>query len=333
MITVLCMKTTIKDVAKSANVSISTVSYALNGGSKVKQDTRNRIINAADELGYWPERVKKLVEKNNNKCIGLFFNSWYGPVYSQVVKGIENYLHKKGYDVMALSLSSSDEDVVKRYLDNKKIDGAIILSHEISSDIIERCASAEMPIVVLDREISAEYVYSLLIDNFGGAFLAVKELIKNGDEDVYFFSGPDNSYDNEKRYSGYVSALGFFNVDIDPSRVIKADFNDEVAYEKAMDLFSKNIPKAIFSANDEMAIGIIRAAHKKNIMIPKDMRVIGFDDIQMANLMVPRLTTVSHEKFNMGIQAATLVLDAINGVEDLDNMRMLQAKLVRRETF
>ncbi|MGR5260020.1 LacI family DNA-binding transcriptional regulator [Vibrio astriarenae] len=327
------MKATIKDVAKNANVSISTVSYALNGGDKVRKDTRARIIDVAKELGYYPERVKKLTQSNNNKCVGLFFNSWYGPVYSKVVKGIEKQLHAKGYDVMALSLSNQESGTLERYLNNDYIDGAIVLSSEIPDEVIINRASEQLPFVVLDREIHSDNVYSLLIDNFGGSFLAVKELINSGESEVYFFSGPENSYDSQKRLAGYLSALGYFNVSIKKEYIINAEFEDETAFEKADQLFKRTTPKAIFSSNDEMAIGIIRAANKHNISIPTDMRLVGFDDIQMANLIVPRLTTVCHDKYKMGVQAATLVLDAINGEKGLDSMRMLQAELIRRETF
>lgn len=328
------MKVTIKDVAKKASVSISTVSYAINGSDRISEETRERILKVAHEMNYVANSNAKMLKQKKTKAIGIFFNSWFGPVYSELVKGIEKSTHQRGYDLIACSQYGDTNSTASKYLRDRMVDGAIILSSSLSDERIKSFASPDLPIVVLDREIQADNIYSLLIDNFGGAFAATKALIAAGNKEIYLFTGPEDSYDAQKRQEGYIAALGYFNIPLDSDLLIHCDFEEKSAYQAMVSILESGArPTAIFSSNDEMALGIIRAAKEYAIKIPKDLKIIGFDDIQMAERLEPSLTTISHQKIEMGELAAQMLIDAVESEASSETLKILPTKLIARDTL
>ncbi|GAL04393.1 LacI-family regulatory protein [Photobacterium aphoticum] len=251
-----------------------------------------------------------------------------------MVKGIEQVVHRHGYDLVACSMYGNENSTAYKYIRDRMVDGAIILTHSFDDTFLKSVATEEFPLVVLDREVSAPHIYNILIDNFGGAFAATKALIAAGCKEVYYFGGPEESYDNQKRLEGYIAALGYFNIGFNSDFLIKSDFTEKTAYQQMVDLLAAGErPTAIFAGNDEMAIGIMRAAKEYGIAIPSEMKVIGFDNIQMAELMIPALTTISHQKAEMGELAAETLIKAIQGDSDLEDVKILPTKLVTRETL
>ena len=327
------MRPTIKDVAREANVSISTVSYAINNSDRISEKTRLHVLDVAKKLNYSANSNAKRLRQKNVGAIGIFFNSWFGPIYSELVQGIEKKVHEMGYDLIACSLFGGAESTAHRYLRDQMIDGAIILSNAFDDDFLKSVASQSLPIVALDREVKTENIYSILIDNFGGAFGATKQLISNGCKKVHYFCGPDDSYDNQKRLEGYIAALGFYNVAFDNDLIIKSDFTEEDAYIKMKEIISAgDIPQAIFSANDEMALGIIRAAKEKGIKIPEELKIIGFDNIRESEITVPALSTVTHQKYDMGVKAVEVLFSAMNKEEDIEQITILPTRVIDRDT-
>ena len=328
------MRPTIKDVAREANVSISTVSYAVNNSDRISEKTRQHVLEVAKRLNYAANTNAKRLRQKNNGAIGIFFNSWFGPIYSEIVKGIEKKVHEMGYDLIACSVFGGTDSTAHRYLKDKMVDGAIILSSSFDDEFLVSSADKSQPFVVLDREIKAPHIYNILIDNFGGAFAATKALVNSGCKEVYYFGGPEDSYDNQKRLEGYIAALGFCNIKFSQDFIIQSDFTENGGYKQMTALLEKGIkPKAIFSGNDEMAIGIMRAAREHNIVIPDDLRIIGFDNIRESEMTTPSLSTVTHHKFNMGVKAATVLFDAMGGNEEIESVTMLPTKLLERESL
>ncbi|MEH0715165.1 LacI family DNA-binding transcriptional regulator [Vibrio owensii] len=329
------MKVTIKDVAKKANVSIATVSYAMNGCNRVSEKTRQHVLNIANEMNYVANTNAKQLKQRRSYAVGLFLNYWFGPIYSELVKGIEKVCHQKGYDLVACSMYGNENSTAHKYIRDRVVDGAIILTNSFDSDFLASVAGPDFPMVVLDRELTAPHVYNILIDNFGGAFSATKELVLKGCQDIYFFTGPDDSYDNQKRLDGYISALGYFNIPVRNHHLIRSDFTEKTAYKQMSELFEQGRrPDAVFAANDEMAIGIIRAAKRYDIDIPSEMKLVGFDDIRMAELMIPSLSTITHEKEGMGELAASTLISALDEKpESLKALTILPTSLILRETL
>ncbi len=328
------MKATIKDVAREAGVSISTVSYAINGNDRISDETRQHVLAVAKQLNYVANGNAKMLKQKKTRAIGLFFNSWFGPIYSEIVRGIEQGVHAKGYDLLACSLYGAENSTAYKYLRDQMVDGAIILTHSFDDQFLQSVASSDLPLVVLDREIRAPHIYSILIDNFGGAFTATQALIKSGCEEVYFFSGPADSYDNQKRQEGYIAALGFSKIPINPDFIITSDFTEEGGFEQMTNLLKSGVvPRGIFAGNDEMALGIIRAARHYGLLIPDDLKLIGFDNIREAALAHPPLTTVTHHKREMGLLAANTLFSAMANDETTDMLKIIPTTLITRDTI
>ncbi|EAM8615963.1 LacI family transcriptional regulator [Salmonella enterica] len=328
------MSVTIKDVAKRANVSISTVSYAINGSPKITEKTRQHVLKVANEMNYIANSNAKMLKAKRSGAIGLFINSWFGPIYSELVKGIQEQVHSEKYDLVACSLYGGEQSTAHKYLRDRAVDGAIILSSSFDDDFLISVASENLPVVVLDRELKCSHIYNVLIDNFGGAFKAVNALIAEGCKDIYYFGGPEKSYDNLKRLDGYISALGYNRIPLNPALIIHSDFTEVSAYKKMNELIKNGTsPSAIFSANDEMAIGIIRAAKENNIQIPHQLKIVGFDNIYASGLLTPSLTTINHHKYEMGVIAAKTLFKVFKEENNIDEITLLPTELIRRETL
>jgi len=325
---------TIKDVAKKAKVSISTVSYAINGSPKITEKTRDRVLKIANEMNYVANSNAKMLKAKRSGAIGLFFNSWFGPVYSELVRGIQEQVHSEHYDLVACSLYGGEQSTAHKYLRERAVDGAIILSSSFDDDFLISVASENFPIVVLDRELKSPHIYNVLIDNFGGAFKAVNALAASGCKDIYYFGGPKESYDNTKRLDGFIAGLGYNSLPLNPNFIIHSNFTEADAYSKMSELInSGNIPSAIFSANDEMAIGILRAAKEHNIQVPEQLKIVGFDNIYASSVLTPALTTINHHKYEMGVISAKILLKAIREESDIDEVTFLPTELIERETL
>lgn len=329
------VKPTIKDVAREAGVSISTVSYAMNGKDRISQKTRQHVLRVAKRLNYVANGNAKLLKQKNTRAIGIFFNSWFNPVHSEIARGIEKSVHHAGYDLVACSLYGEENSTACKYLRDRMVDGAIILTNSFGDEFLKSTASSDLPLVVLDREIQSPHIFSILIDNFSGAFSATKALIQKGNRDVYFLGGPQDSYDSQKRLEGYIAALGFCGVPVNHDHILTCDFTEEGAYLKMKALFDQKIkPAAIFSANDDMALGVYRAAREYGLKIPQNLKVVGFDNIRESEVAVPPLTTVSHQKFEMGINAAETLFHAIKGrADDIESPRIQPTKLIERQSM
>ena len=327
------MKATIKDVAREAGVSISTVSYAINGNERISDETRQHVLQVAKRLSYVANGNAKMLKQKKTRAIGLFFNSWFGPIYSESVRGIEQRVHAMGYDLVACSLYGAENSTAYKYLRDQMVDGAVILTHSFDNQFLQSVASSELPLVVLDREIQAPHIYSLLIDNFGGAFTATQALIESGCERIYYFSGPADSYDSQKRQEGYIAALGYYKVPVYADFIIHSDFTEEGGYQQMNVLLEAgNIPQGIFAGNDEMAIGIMRAVREYGLTIPNDVKLVGFDNIRESELTLPPLTTISHQKKEMGRLAADVLLAAMTEDEKPETLKIIPTTLLKRET-
>ena len=184
----------IKDIAKKAGVSISTVSYALNGSSKVTEETRSRILAIAKELDYIPNAAARNLKKKETKIIGVFLTDYSGAFYGELLHGLQETLSKSGYDLIVCSGLQSH-----RLLPERMIDGAIILDETFSSEELLNYAERGHKLVVLDRELEHANINKVLLDNQGGATLAMDHFFKKGHRKIYVVSGPAGSYDSNQR--------------------------------------------------------------------------------------------------------------------------------------
>ena len=319
---------TIKDVARLASVSISTVSYALNGSGRVSEETRQKIIEAAKELNYTPNGAARSLKTKQMEIIGVF-SDFSGPLHSEIIKGVQEVARNKNYEVI-FGECLIKKGTVTRMLSERIVDGAIIFSSSVNNDILQELSRNEFPIVVLDRKIDNENISQILIDDKEAAYNVVKHFHSLGYKDIGFISGPKDSYDSEQRYEGFKAGVKDFKMNFKRAWYADGEFNEHQAYKIMVELIEKgDLPRAFFVANDEMAAGVILALKQHNIKVPEDIAIVGFDDISLARHLSPALTTVRRPAYDLGIMAAHTLFNNLNGKQSSKSIVLSTAFVIR----
>lgn len=316
--------TTIKDVAELAKVSITSVSYALNGNGTISAATRKRIIEAAEKLNYHPNAFARNLKKPKTLTIGVFITRFGGSFYEEILEGIHDVVLKTDYELIVCP-----ESRIRKILAHRQVDGAIVFDSKINSNLVLKLASKKFPIVVLDRYLEADYLFPLLVDNQQGAKDAFHHLYDQGARNIYFISGAVDSFDNMERMKAFLSEAKKNNLSV---QCYNGNFTEESGYSAAKMIIEANdLPDAVFCANDQMAIGFIRAMKEKNLKAPDDVAVVGFDDILIAQYMQPSLTTIGVSRFYWGSSAATQLIGTLETDEPFQLTR-IPTRLIQRES-
>lgn len=323
---------TIKDVARIAGVSISTVSYALNNSPKVSTKTRERILAIAREINYQKHGIASDLKRNSTNTIALIVTDLAGPHYSELVQGIQEVTLAKGYDLLACSSIGGDNSTAIKFLTEKRVDGAIILAHNIDDEMIISSARKEFPVVLLDRKVNSEFVVSIEVDNEQGSYMATEYLIKQGHREIAYIGGQSTTGLHVMRVRGFERALHEYGLD-KANRIHRfGHFNRENGYSMTKMMIAQgNLPSAVVYANDEMAVGGIKAFREHGIKVPADVSVTGFDDIELAQYVRPALTTVLQPKYERGALAAHLIFQILEG-QETEPYYLFPTQLVMRDS-
>jgi len=312
---------TIKDIAQKAGVSISTVSYALNGIPKVHPETRDRILALAKELGYYPNTQARNLKMGSTRRIGVFTNELGGSCLGAIMRGIQEALTGYDFDVLVATVNRNYKERAYSLLRERWLDAAIMHnSADIDIDLLQT-ASQICPLVLMDREPDdvkgIENICTLTIDNYHGAAELTRRLVKMGRKKFMFLGGVHESYDNQKRFEGFRDVLREAGIVFDPSWYFECNFYESVAFSKMTEILKAGmIPDALFCANDEMAIGALLALNEHGLRVPQDVSVTGFDDNEFARHSSPPLTTVSYDRVGMGSKAVHALMKMLQGTSD-----------------
>jgi len=297
----------IKDIAKKAGVSISTVSYALNGSSKVTDETSAKILAIARELNYVPNAAARTLKKRESKIVGVFLTDFKGDVYGELLDGMKEVCNAQGYDLIVCSGKQSH-----RMLPERMIDGAIILDQTFSSEELIQYADRNHRIVVLDRELDHPNINQVLLDNKAGATLATEYLVERGHKKIYVVTGPEGSYDSNQRMKA-VKLVANRAEDVEWSE-IPGNFKKSGGERAAEQIIQEYTgPAAVFCLNDDMAIGLCDRLADTEYRIGEHIHVIGFDNIELTRYMQPRLATIDYSKHKWGALAAEQLIKIISG--------------------
>lgn len=297
----------IKDIAKKAGVSISTVSYALNGSQKVTEETRERIKAIADELNYVPNMAARTLKRQQTNIIGVYLADYGGSFYGELLDGIKKGLAFYDFEMIVCSGEKSH-----LFIPERMVDGAIILDWTFDSQEILQFAKRGHSIVVLDRKLSHEHVRKVLLDNKGGATLAVGEMVAKQTKFVHLITGSTKAYDSQQRLAASTKELQRFGIDY---QTIEGDFTEPSGYQAAKEIVASqpDFPIDIFAFNDEMAVGVYKFFKETPYEIGKDVRIIGFDHIEIGEFLTPTLATISYSKHRWGMLAAEKIIQLIQG--------------------
>ncbi len=328
--------TTIKDVADLANVSIATVSRVLNSSAYVSPELEARVHQAIEQLGYRPNALARHLRRSENPTIGILIPDSKNPFFAEMAKGVEDVCFSQGFVAV---LCDTDEQPSKAigHLDllyQQRAAGFTVVSPGQITPHLQQLLDDGYCIVVVDRALSSLETDSVVSDNYGGARQAVEHLLALGHSRIGFVVSNLEHETIQGRWAGAKDAMHCAGIEVDPDLVYTD--GDELpgsGYEGAEFIFQhKKPPTAIFAFNDLMALGVLRYAQRHQIEVPKELSVVGFDDMMLASYSTPSLTTILQPKYELGQKAAKILLRRIRGDDSPVIQMTLPTKLVVRES-
>lgn len=305
---------TIKDIAKIANVSHTTVSRALNDSPLIKPGTKKKILEIASQLNYTPNYNAKSLVTQRSYTIGLFLTSithgTSSSFFVETVKGV-NQIINQDYNLFVRGI-----DDIRDYstIHNKRFDGIILMSQsEEDNDFIAYLKEKQIPCVVLNRDIGDPSIINILSNDREGSTQAVKHLLQKGHRNIGLVEGITGFKSSMERREGYLKALIDYNIPIKTEYIIQGNYDMESGYRAMERLLSLDQPPtAVFCSNDDMAIGAINAAFARGVNVPEDISIVGFDDIEFARYTNPSLTTVKRPIEKISTLGANKILQMMS---------------------
>lgn len=323
---------TIKDIAKKANVAVSTVSYVLNNTKNVKPETRERIYKAIKELNYQPSSVARSLKTKQTLTIGIILPDITNLFFTETTRGIEDAANQHGYNVI---LCNTDKDPKKEmaYLNtlySKDVDGIIFIGTCMNQHIVKD--KKDTPIVFIDSK-SGENVTSISVDNIKGGYLATKHLLEKKRSEIIFLTGPLYRKAYFERMTGYLNALRSEGLEYNELLVYQCEGSFQGGYNIIQSIFDKKMEiKSIFAASDVIALGAMRALIERGMKVPEDVSVVGYDDISISSMFIPSLTTVRQPKYLMGQKSVELLMKKIEDKSFKNEYVVLEPELIIRES-
>lgn len=334
-------KVNIKDIAKLANVSHTTVSRALNNKSRIRKETREKILSIASQLGYRPNFVARSLVMKRTKTLGLVITNIANPFYTELAQGIEKTSTKLGYSIILCS-TQSDISTEKQYIEmlrSKGVDGIIFSSAHMEDPNILALAEEEFPIVLVNRRtyhpMVKERVDYVGVNNLRGGFLAIEHLIRLGHQRIGVIGGSQESSVGLERLEGGKKALQIYGLEQRNDYFLEGNFLKRSGYQRGNEFIEMaHMPTAIFATNDYMALGVYQAFLEKGFRIPEDVALVGFNDIEFSSMKGIELTTIGQKKFEMGALAVEMLVERIEKRGDAPPGReiFLEPELIIRKT-
>jgi DNA-binding LacI/PurR family transcriptional regulator len=329
------MAVSIKDIARVAGVAHSTVSRALRGSSLIPEVTANRIRRIAEEMGYTASAIGRGLVKGRTEAIGVVVTSISDPFNGEVVAGLEEVANEYGYSViLATSQALPEREIsVVRAFQSRRVDGIVVASSRVGSNYSSMLADLQIPVVLLNNQHPYEFSYSVRIDNMQGSFDATNHLLSLGHRRIAYLSDKNGLHSDAERRAGFEKAMHAAGAAISPHLLLSGDGKMEGAIEATLKLFAQgdDLPTAAVCYNDMTAIGVMQAAKRMQLSIPGDLSLVGFDDIQVAELVTPALTTVRQPKRQLGMCSMRLLLKLLRG-EETEHSLLLPGELIVRDS-
>jgi len=330
----------IYDVAKKAGVGIGTVSRVINNGKHVKSSTRAKVQAVIKELDYQPDFFARNLLKKVSKSIGLLIPDIINPIFPEMAKGISDKAFLNDYTVF---LSNTDESIEKEIkqvnqLIEKRVDGIIFISTEMCNKngdyahylyLIKR----NIPTVLINGSIENTDIPFVRINELKAGYIATKHMIKKGLRKIAFLGGPENSIPTTDKFKGYKKAFREFNLTIEKEYIILDKHEIKNGFKNTTGLLNmKEKPEGIITVSDALAIEAIKAARVKNISIPDNLKIIGFDDIKFSASFSPSITTIAQPKYKMGTMALDMLIHLIEKKVLPERRVIIEPKLILRDS-
>ncbi|MGQ9473047.1 MAG: LacI family DNA-binding transcriptional regulator [Candidatus Caldatribacteriaceae bacterium] len=307
--------TTIYDIAREVGVSPATVSRALSGGNRVKEETKRKIIAVAEKLDYTPNYLARGLKKKKTDTIALIISDVTNPFFTNLARGVEDTASRHGFNTI---FCNTDEDPEKEraYLDlmlRKMIDG-VLISTCGGSRILSPLKKRGIPVVLVDRRVEKFRWDCVVGDSEGGAYALVQHLIEVHEyREIAMLTGPSTISTSVERIEGYKKALADFGIPFRSELLQVGSYKEDFGYQMAKKFLEQGkVPRALFAANNFIAIGVVRAAREFGIRIPEDLALVTFDDLELAALLLPFFTVARQPAYTMGSIATQFLLERIS---------------------
>ena len=327
---------TIREVAESAGVSYATVSHVINNTRVVTQETRERVLAAMSALNYRPNALARSLRQGKTNSLGLVLPDSANPFFAEISRSIEDAAFKKGYSVFLCNteLDTQRELFYVDVLSKKQVDGIIFVAAGDQADSLDFLLRQNMPVVMIDRDLPNVEVDAVLTDHQLGGRLATQHLIQLGHKRIACIAGPSSITPSAERLTGYRKALEEAGLSYDERLIMRGDYHAQSGMDITHAILKlEPRPTAIFALNDLMALGALRAAAEAGYSVPRDLAVVGYDDLELARFTNPPLTTIAQPKKEIGAQAVNLLVDRI-ALKSRSPSRLVLAPelIVRRST-
>jgi DNA-binding LacI/PurR family transcriptional regulator len=334
------MTVSIKDIARTAGVSHSTVSRALSDSPLVSAQTKARIQRLARDMGYSPDAQARGLVMGRTQTIGVVVTTITDPFIAEIVEAIERTARDHDYSVILASSGAEPEREIAavEMLHSKRVDGVVVTSSRIGALYQDYLDRLSVPVVLVNShsEYAGPYTFSIAVDNRHGASLATQHLVELGHRRIAYVTGPADHSDDRDRLTGYREALDLACIGFDPALVVPGT-GRAGGGQRALPVLQAlaEPPTAVFCYNDMTAIGLMRAARQAGLEVPQKLSLVGFDDIPFASYVQPSLTTIAQPKPQMGTQAMEMVLDLMSSPGDVEasgSNLVVSGELVVRES-
>ena len=315
----------IRDVAKAADCSISTVSYVLSGSRKISAETSKRVLDAIETTGYLPVKSTRNGKPEKTNTIAGLVMGYDSPAMGHVLTSLTERFFHKGYRL----LTTTSYDTICQMLNERSVDGVVAFDTQYGNELSNFRPDKNIPVCFINNYIEDYNVFNYIQDNESMFYSVMSYLISKGCKKIAYLSGPADSYDNNQRIKSYYRACEEYSLN---PEILQGDFNLASGYLAGKGVIASGKKyDAIASGNDEMAIGLIEALREHGVSVPDDILVTGYDDIDFSRYFSPNITTVSIDKTLWGNVVAELIIAAINGIK-VEPLNYIKGNLVIRES-
>jgi LacI family transcriptional regulator len=328
-------RVTIADVALQAGVSTQTVSRVINNKAEISSETRQRVLDVIQRLGYRPNRVARSLVTQQTFTIGLVIPDIANPFFSELTRGAEDVAWENGYNVLLCNTVEKEEreKASLHLLEETRVDGVILCSSRIDQNELFPLLESFRAVVMVNRPAPARVAGVVRIDDFEGGFSAANYLLRVGRQELAFLAGPVKSFSGCERLRGGVEAMKAQGLLADPARTRFCPPKRQAGYDEAIDLLKRDPAiNGLVCYNDLVAVGALQACTELGRDVPGDVAIVGFDDIVLSRVVCPPLSTLSISKVQMGAAAARMLLDRMQGREEQDEIVMKPNLVLRGST-
>ena len=322
---------TIRDVARRAQVSVASVSRALNGLKNVGAETREKVLAAASELGYVPHAGARSLSLARAHAIGVVLPDLHGEFFSEIVRGMDKEASERGYLLLLSNMHSvSDQAAAALAAMRGRVDGLLVMAPHIEAEALAKALPRALPAVLINTPGGADGRPTVGFDNHAGVDAMIRHLAENGHRRILHISGPEDNIDAQQRAEAFRTAMGRYVPGM-PAAIAKGDFSKEAGEAVALRILNgEGDYDAVFAANDMMAIGCLQTLKAGGMDVPGKMAVAGFDDIPIARYL--DLTTVRVRIEEIGARAVIRLIDLFEGRGEPGGCELYTPELVVRET-